>query len=76
MRVKNDHRSEFSKHSLFTFYNWLASLPCKDKTVHLHFSPYKAVAPASPFFSVEGNETPSKKCNILISAVTFSTNGL
>ena len=68
------------------------------KAVPLRFPLFKAVAPASPFFSIDGNETsskkhhilmhirywlllhpffpPSKKHHVLISAITFSTNGL
>ena len=41
-----------------------------------HLDAYKAPASASPFLSTEGDETPSKKRHILMSAVTFSTNGL
>ena len=38
------------------------------KMVHLHFPPYKAVAPASPFF-------PLKATKHLPKNATFSTNG-
>ena len=39
---------------------------------------YKALASASPFLTAEGDETPSKKCLILMSAVMhmFSMNSL
>ena len=39
------------------------------------FSPFKAAAPASPFFPTEGDKMLSKKCHILMCAVMFSTNG-
>jgi len=35
-----------------------------------------SLASASPFFPAKGDEMPSKKCHILMSAVTFFTNGL
>ena len=39
---------------------------------------YKALASASPFLTAEGDETRSKKCHILMSAVVhmFSMNSL
>ena len=46
------------------------------KQQNVFLKTYKAPASASPFFSAEGNETRSKKCHMLMSAVKFSTNGL
>ena len=42
---------------------------------HLDHDAYEALAPASPFFSTEGNKMLCKKCHILMRAVMFSTNG-
>ena len=41
-----------------------------------HLDAYNTSASASPSLTAEGNEMPSKKCHILMSAVMFSTNSL
>ena len=41
-----------------------------------HLDAYKSPVSASPFFFTKGDEIPSKKCHVLMSAVMFSMNGL